>query len=125
MRPRPERPRAPTYRLTERCRARQSLRHLLGYKIYTTDGEAGILSDLFMDPETLFIRAIEADATDGKRILLLVTFIKSISCDRRAIFLEIDRAGLIGAPEFDPLLVDNFTLEERLTAHYTRTLQHV
>ncbi len=104
---------------------RQSLKHLLGYEIWTTDGKAGVLSDLFADPETMNIRAIATDAGQDKRILVLVDFIRSISCDRRSIYLEIDRAGLVGAPEFDPLRFDDLTVEERLQAHYIRTLQHV
>jgi len=104
---------------------RQSLRHLLGSKIETTDGEAGVLYDLFIDPDTLCIRAIGTRAGLGKRVLVLTEFIRSISCDRRAIVLEIDRAGLVSAPEFDPLRFDDLGLEERLKAHYKRILQHV
>ncbi|MCX5768967.1 MAG: hypothetical protein NTZ09_01645 [Candidatus Hydrogenedentes bacterium] len=104
---------------------RQSLRHLLGSHIETTDGDAGLLYDLFIDPDTLCIRAIGTHAGEGKRVLVLTEFIRSISCDRRVILLEIDRAGLVSAPEFDPLRFDDFGLEERLKAHYTRTLQHV
>ena len=95
----------------------QSLRYLLGYEVYTTEGKAGLLSDLLVNEETHCIRAIAVRSCDGKCVLVLVDSIRSINCLERAVYLDINRAGLIGAPEFDPLAADNAVLEDRILAH--------
>jgi hypothetical protein len=104
---------------------RQSLEHLLGYEVDTMDGQASYLTDLFVDDVTWQVRSIATNASPGKQILILVDCIRSISCEHQTIYLEIDRAGLIGAPVYDQLAADDATLEERLKAHYARVLQHV
>ncbi|HNR35945.1 MAG TPA: hypothetical protein PKO36_12245 [Candidatus Hydrogenedentes bacterium] len=103
---------------------RQSFKHLLGYQIDTLDGHAARLADLFVDDGTWRVRALAVEMGRQEQAIILTECIRSIVCERRVICLEIDRAGLVSAPVHNPFLADDDTLEERLKAHYARTLQH-
>ena len=98
---------------------RQSFRYLLGYGIHTMEGKAGLLTDLFVDEQTWRIRTIATKAEDGKTLLVLVNCIRSICYEGKAVYLDINRAGLIGAPAFDPVAADYATLDDRLNTYYS------
>jgi hypothetical protein len=101
----------------------RSTGEVTGYHIQAVDGEIGHVEDFIMGDETWAIRYVVIDTRNwlrGKKVLIAPTWVGSISWADRKMHVEMTRAQIKEAPEFDAAEPINRVYEDRLHDYYGR-----
>jgi uncharacterized protein YrrD len=97
-----------------------SARDVIGLYVHAEDDDVGHVEDLLVDERTWAIRYILVDTRNwlpGRKVVISPTWIKTVSWEDSKVYVDLRRAEIEAAPEYDP----NAPLER---AHETRLLEH-
>lgn len=101
----------------------RSTREVTGYRIHALDDEIGHVDDLILDTDHWAYRYLVVDTRNwlpGKKVLVPPTWVESIDFQDRSVRVDVEKARIAGAPEFDPSEAVNRAYEERLYDYYGR-----
>lgn len=101
----------------------RSTHNVSDYHIQAKDGEIGHVEDFIIDDETWAIRYLMVDTVNwwpGKKVLVAARWIERVSWDDSKVFINLSRAAIKQAPEYneESLLTRNY--ETKLHGHYNR-----
>ena len=102
----------------------RSFREILGYSIYTTDGEAGIIEDFIVEATLWGVHHVVVTLNQHPRrsILLPPESIRSISWPGKAAWVNMSLHELEKNRDFDPATPVNRDDEHRLYDYYGRPI---
>ncbi len=101
----------------------RSVKEIMGYTIHAADGDMGEAEDFIIDDETWRILYAVADVNKwlpGKKVLLSLSWIDSISWEESHLKTNLTREEVKESPSFDPNEPVNRKYEERLYDYYGR-----
>jgi hypothetical protein len=101
----------------------RSAQEVQGYGIEARDGSIGHVKDFLMDERAWAIRWMVVATRNwwpGKHVLISPQWIRRVSWDASAVFVDLQREQIRGAPEYDPTAPVDRGLEARLVEHYGR-----
>ena len=101
----------------------RSTQEVTGYYIGATDGEIGHVEDFIIDDESWSIRYIVVDTRNwwpGKKVLASPEWIEKVSWADSTVYVELTRAAIKSAPEYDASSPIDRDYEDRLHTHYGR-----
>ncbi len=101
----------------------RSGREVTGYAIAASDGELGHVEDFLVDDRSWRIGLLVVDTRNwwpGKKVLVSPAWIRSISWTDKSVGIDLDRATIRGAPEFDPGTTPSADFLARLQQYYGR-----
>jgi sporulation protein YlmC with PRC-barrel domain len=101
----------------------RSMREILGYGIRATDGELGHVEDFLLEEGAWAIRYLIVDPRSwwpGKHVLVAAEWITDIQWRAGTVGVDLTRAAVRNAPEFDPRGSLAREYETRLHEHYGR-----
>jgi hypothetical protein len=101
----------------------RSAHELQGYGIEARDGSIGHVEELLVDERSWAIRWMVVATRNwwpGKHVLVSPQWIRRVSWDASAVFVDLQRDEIRSAPEYDPNVPVDRDLESRLVAHYGR-----
>jgi hypothetical protein len=93
------------------------------YYIHATDGDIGHVEDLIIDDQAWAIRYIAIDTKNwlpARKVLVSPQWIESISWAEATVDVDLTRAAIKGAPQYDPNQPVNRAYEEHLYDYYGR-----
>ncbi len=99
----------------------RSAEEVTGYYIQAKDGEIGHVEDLVIDDDGWVVRYLVIDTVNwwpGKKVVIAPEWISDVSWSERQVRVQLDRAAIKAAPEWDPLKMPSRDYEERLFRHY-------
>lgn len=99
----------------------RSCREILGYAIQAEDGEIGHIEDLLLQTEDWAIYYLIVDTRNwlpGRHVLLSPAWIAELSWPDRHVRVDVSRAQVREAPEYDPAGLPTREYEHRLHEHY-------
>jgi hypothetical protein len=100
-----------------------SARNVIGYYVQAADDDVGHVEDFLVDDRTWAIRYIVADTRNwlpGRKVLLSPRWIKTVSWGDSRVYVDLLRAQVETAPQYDPDRPLGRDLESRLYEHYQR-----
>lgn len=82
----------------------RSMREVLGYRIHTTDGEAGRVTDLIIEDILWGVHhiVVELNQPAHRSVLLSPEAIRSMSCPGKSAWVNLSLQELKALPDFDP-----------------------
>lgn len=101
----------------------RSAQEVQGYGIEARDGSIGHVKDFLVDERAWAIRWMVVATRNwwpGKHVLISPQWIRRVSWDASAVFVDLQRGEIQGAPEYDPTTPVDRDLESRLVEHYGR-----
>ncbi len=104
-------------------RLRSSAELFSGYTVHAQDGEIGRVEDLVVDASDWTVRYLVIHTGVwflGKDALLAPSWIERISYESAEIFVNLPRAVIKDAPEYDSKAPLSRAFEQRLCGHYGR-----
>jgi hypothetical protein len=96
---------------------------MLGYHIHATDGDIGHVQGLLVDEETWAIRFIFVKTSSwwfGHHVLLAAQWVERVSWDESALYVNVTREQVFGAPPYDPVSELKREQEIGIYGHYGR-----
>lgn len=118
------------YLRLERARHRNDDPHLrscnavTGYHLHATDGEIGHVSGFLVDDETWAIRYLVVDTSNwwfGHEMLVAPAWIRGVHWADRTVSVDLDRAAIQNAPQYDSNENWSRDQESGLYRHYGRS----
>ncbi len=118
------------YLRLERARHRNDDPHLrscnavTGYHLHATDGEIGHVSGFLVDDETWAIRYLVVDTSNwwfGHEMLVAPAWIRGVHWADRTVSVDLDRAAIQNAPQYDSNEDWSRDQESGLYRHYGRS----
>ncbi|OGS33324.1 MAG: photosystem reaction center subunit H [Elusimicrobia bacterium RIFOXYB2_FULL_49_7] len=101
----------------------RSMHDASSHHIHALDGEIGHVEDFIIDQESWAIRYIIIDTTNwlpGKKVLVSPQWIERVSWMESAVFINLSREAIQGAPEYTEESRINRDYEINLHHHYDR-----
>ncbi len=101
----------------------ESTSDLDGCRIAALDGEIGHLDDFILDAEAWEIRYMVVATRDwlpGKKVLIAREWVRQVRWRERSLEVDLGKAAIEGAPEFDPHAPIDERYLERLRAYYNQ-----
>lgn len=101
----------------------RSTHEVVDYHIQAQDGEIGHVTDFIVDDTTWSIRYMVVDTRNwwpGKKVLIAPQWIKSVQWAGEKVAVDLTRAAIKSAPEYDPAKLLNRSYETQLHQHYQR-----
>jgi len=101
----------------------RSCNEVTGYYIHATDGDIGHVSGFLVDDETWAVRYLVVDTSNwwlGHKVLIAPTWIAGMHWPDRSVSVDLSRASIQGAPEYDPTAELSREHEIFLYRHYGR-----
>ncbi len=98
-------------------------REVIGYFVHGVDGRIGQVDDLLVDDGSWIIRYMAVDARSwwlGRKVLVPPGWIVSIKWEGMAVYVDLSRATVRNAPDYDPGLPIDRDYETRLYESYGR-----
>jgi uncharacterized protein YrrD len=98
-----------------------SAKEVAGYHIHTPDGGIGHVEDFIIDDEAWMIRYLVADTRNwlpGKHVLIGALSVDSVTWDTRRVSVNLNRAAIQDAPQYDRDSPVDREYEDRLCDHY-------
>jgi hypothetical protein len=98
-------------------------RDVIGSYVEAADDDVGHVDDLLVDERTWAIRYIVVDTQNwlpGRKVLIAPTWIKTVSWEDSKVHVDLRRAEVEAAPEYDPTVPMERAHETRLYEHYRR-----
>jgi hypothetical protein len=102
----------------------RSMREVLGYSIYTPEGEAGSVEDFIVE-DTLWgvhCLVVELRRPSSRGILVSPQSIRSISWPGKAAWVNLSHHDLLNCPRYDPAAPVNHAPDHRLFDYYGRPI---
>ncbi|HLP14907.1 MAG TPA: PRC-barrel domain-containing protein [Bacteroidota bacterium] len=99
----------------------RSTDEITGYDIQASDGEIGHVEDFVIDDTTWTIRYMIVDTKNwlpGKKVLISPQWINKVSWDESKVYVNMPRATVENAPEYDEDTLITRDYEEELYQHY-------
>ncbi|MDW7774523.1 MAG: PRC-barrel domain-containing protein [Desulfobulbaceae bacterium] len=100
----------------------RSSREVTGYAIHSADGLAGHVRDFIVADEQWVIRYLEVDTGNwlpGRKILVSPAWIKEVDWIRKEVTVNLSRAAIESAPEYDHDRLISREYELQLFRHYS------
>jgi uncharacterized protein YrrD len=104
----------------------RSSQEVTGYHIHAEDGEIGHVEDFILDDQDWVIRYLEVNTRNwlpGKQVLIAPVWIHAIDWHEKEVVVNLDRAAIESAPDYDPSKVISNDDEVALYKHYGMTLK--
>jgi len=101
----------------------RSFQELLGYNVYTHDGEAGSIQDLIIEDVLWGVHHVIVALKVHRSVLLRPESVRSISWPGKAVWLNLSLAEVESSPVFDPTAPVNHDREHRLYDYHGRLVQ--
>jgi hypothetical protein len=101
----------------------RSTKEVTGYYIQALDGEIGHLQDFVVEEETWAVRYFIVDTKNwlpGKKVIFSTEWIDEIVWEDAKVRVDLDRAGIEKAPEFDTRAGIERDYETELHNHYDK-----
>ncbi|HKY28386.1 MAG TPA: PRC-barrel domain-containing protein [Pyrinomonadaceae bacterium] len=101
----------------------RSAAEVIGYHIEATDGEIGHVEDFIVDDDSWIIRYMVVDTVNwwpGKKVVVAPEWITGVSWPNSRVSVDLSRARIKNAPEYDPRTMVSRDYEDRLYEHYSR-----
>lgn len=101
----------------------RSVQELIAYHIRALDGEIGHVEDAIVDDKNWMIRYFVVDTRNwlpGKRVLIAPPWIQGISWEESVVSVDLPRAQIQQAPEYDSGQPVSRSYEVELFKHYSR-----
>ncbi len=101
----------------------RSAREVHGYHLHATDGELGHVEDFLVDDAAWAIRYLVVDPRNwwpGKHVLVSTEWITAVRWGESRVEVDVSRAQVRSAPEYDARGTFDRAEERRLHAHYGR-----
>jgi len=101
----------------------RSVKEVTGYHLQAVDGEIGHVEDFIIDDSDWVIQYLVVDTRNwwpGKKVLVPPFWATSIDWDRSRVHLDLDRATIQRAPEYDAGHPIGREYEARLFEYYRR-----
>lgn len=92
-----------------------------GYQIHAEDGEIGHVEDFILEEPGWSVPYLEVDTRNwlpGKSVLIAPAWIKQIDWAKKEVMVNLTRAAIQSAPEYDASRVISRDYQETLTRHY-------
>lgn len=99
----------------------RSTREVDGYTIQARDGDLGHVADFLIDDESWALRYLVVDTRTwwpGKQVLITPRWISEVSWAEQRVRVDLPRAVIKRAPEYDPAVPLSRDYEARLHAYY-------
>lgn len=99
----------------------RSARELEGYRVEASDGHMGHVSELLIMPEDWHIPYLILKTKDwlpGRKVIVPTTSFRRVNWLDRSIKVNLERAEIERAPEFNGQDLENGTLDEKLYQHF-------
>ena len=96
-----------------------------GYRIHAEDGEIGHVEDFIIDEQDWSIRYLEIDTGNwlpGRHVLLAPIWIHAIDWHDRAVSVNLSRAAIESAPDYDKSMPISNDYEDALYRHYGKPM---
>ncbi len=105
----------------------RSMREVLGYRLHTTDGDAGTIEDFIIEDTLWGVHhvVVTLKQPSSRSILVAPESIRSISWTGKAAWVNLSLKELMKNPEFDPAKPVNQDREHRLYDYYGRPCAQV
>ena len=100
-----------------------SARDVIGYYIQAADDDVGHVEDFLVDDRTWAIRYMVVDTRNwlpGRKVVISPGWIKTVSWNDSRVYVDLSRAQVEAAPEYDPNVPMERAHEVRLYEHYRR-----
>lgn len=97
-----------------------------GYHIATGDGDIGKVEDIIIDDSDWSIAYAAIDTRrwlPGRTVLISPAWIEAVDWPGKAITVDVDRAAIKNAPDYDASTVITPEYEAQLFAHYGKSLR--
>ena len=101
----------------------RSTRNVTGYYIEATDGDIGHVDDFIVDTTAWAIRYMLIDTRNwwpGKKVLVSPEWINRVSWPDSRVYVDMSKAAIKSAPEYDPNQPVARDYETRLFGHHNR-----
>jgi hypothetical protein len=101
----------------------RSVEAVSGYGIQALDGEIGHVEDFVFDDEHWTIEYLVIDTRNwwsGKKVLVPPSWSSEVNWEESKLFLNLDRATIKGAPEYDTSSPITRDYEKQLFSYYNR-----
>jgi hypothetical protein len=101
----------------------RSTKAVTGYGISATDGHLGHIEDFIVDDETWKLCYLAVDTRDwwpGKKVLIPPDWISQVNWPERSVTVNVTRAQVRNAPEWDPGEPINHAFEDQLYDYYAK-----
>jgi len=98
----------------------RSMREVLGYRIHSTDGEAGSVEDFIIEETLWGIHHVVVALKPPRSVLMRPESIRSISWPGKAAWVNLSLRELQNRPDFDPATAVNRDVAHRLYDYYGR-----
>jgi len=102
----------------------RSVKEVTGYHIHATDDAIGHVEDFIIDDGSWEVRYLVVDTSNwwfGKRVLIAPAWVTNVEWLDRRVHVNLLRAQVKAAPEFDPSMPISRAYEERLYEFYGRS----
>jgi hypothetical protein len=102
----------------------RSTRDVTGYHLQALDGKLGHVEDFLIEDDTWAIRYIVVDTSDwwfGKHVLIPPDWVREVDWTKRNLVVDVTRASVKQAPEFDSAEHVNRQWEADYFAHHRRS----
>ena len=99
----------------------RSVREVTGYTVEASDGDAGSVTNFFVDTVDWTIRYLVVDTgrwLPGKKVLVAPAWLERISWPKHTVHFNMTRAKIEQSPEYNPMSVVDRAREEELYAYY-------
>jgi sporulation protein YlmC with PRC-barrel domain len=103
----------------------RSFNEVLGYKVFTRDGNHGHLDDIIIDDENwqiLYFVITDGNLLGEQRIMFPISWIDKISYKDQHVELNINSGDLQDAPDYNPEYPVNTEYEKKVYDYYGRLL---
>ncbi len=100
----------------------RSLREMTHYAIHASDGKLGHVEDLIVDPQgrVLYLIIDTKNWLPGKKVLIAVSWIKTISYADEEVTTDLSRSEIRRSPPYDQRVLLSREYEEDLYKYYDR-----
>jgi PRC-barrel domain len=100
-----------------------SARDVTGLYVHAQDDDVGHVEDFLVDDATWAIRYLVIDTRNwlpGRKVVIAPSWIRSVNWADSRVEVDLHRAQVEGAPEYDPRVPMERPFETRLHEHYRR-----
>jgi len=101
----------------------RSTRQVIGYRIHATDGQIGHVEDFIISDEDWVIRYLAVDTRHwlpGRSVLVSPEWVRSISWERREVWVDVSKQMIEDSPPYDPSAPVNREYEVQMYDFYGR-----
>ncbi len=92
-----------------------------GYRIHAEDGEIGHVEDFILDDPDWAVRYLEVNTRNwlpGKHVLVAPVWIHSLDWHEKEVFVNLSRAAIASAPDYEKSMLISNDYEVALYKHY-------